>query len=128
MITLDEENRLNLVFKKYDDAIAALVDAAASPYSYEVYGAARRLAQRYRDIFPTCNGVNHRELNMITPDKDDDLYFKKFEDAIAALVDTAASQNVSRGPYSDQVYKAAHNVVKRCDDLMDYLSTPEIEL
>ena len=52
---------------------------------------------------------------MITPDKDDDLYklvFNKFAEAIAALVDAVASQNVSRGPYSDQVYGAARNVAK----------------
>jgi hypothetical protein len=65
---------------------------------------------------------------MITPDKDDDLYklvFKKFDEAIAALVDAVASQNVSRGPYSDQVYKAAHNVVERYDDIMNSLCTME---
>ena len=35
------------------------------------------------------------------------------------------SQNVSRGPYSDQVYKAAHNVVERYDDIMNSLCTME---
>jgi len=51
---------------------------------------------------------------MIARTKDDDckLVIKKFDDAIAALVDAAASQNVSRGPYSDQVYGAARNVAK----------------
>ena len=58
---------------------------------------------------------------MITPDKEN--RFKNYDDALAALVDAAASQNVSRGPYSDQVYKAAHNVVKRRDDITNSLFT-----
>ena len=51
---------------------------------------------------------------MITPTKDDDckLVIKKFDDTITALVDAVASQNVSCGPYSDQVYEAARKVAK----------------
>ena len=46
--------------------------------------------------------------------KDDDCkrVIKKFDDFITALVDAVASQNVLRGPYSDEVYKAAKNVAK----------------
>ena len=46
--------------------------------------------------------------------KDDDCkrVIKKFDDSIKALVDAVASQNVLRGPYSDEVYKAAKNVGK----------------
>ena len=46
--------------------------------------------------------------------KDDDCkrVIKKFDDLITALVDAVASQNVLRGPYSDEVYKAAKNVAK----------------
>ena len=44
--------------------------------------------------------------------KDDDCkrVIKKFDNSIKALVDAVASQNVLRGPYSDEVYKAAKNV------------------
>ena len=64
---------------------------------------------------------------MITPTKKDlyEVVFKKYDDAIAALVDAAASQNVSRGPYSYQVYEAARNVAKRYRDIMNSLSTME---
>ena len=50
---------------------------------------------------------------MITRTKDDDckLVIKKFDDAIAGLVDAAEGQNASRGPYSDEVYEAVRNVV-----------------
>jgi hypothetical protein len=51
---------------------------------------------------------------MITPTKGDDckLVIKKFDDSITAVVDAVANQNVSHGPYSDQVYEAARNVAK----------------
>jgi hypothetical protein len=67
MITPTKENRLKLVFKKYDDAIAALVDAATSqnvsrgPYSDEVYGAARDVAKRYRDIMNSLSAMEEDE-------------------------------------------------------------------
>jgi hypothetical protein len=40
------------------------------------------------------------------------LIIKKFDDAITALVDAVASQNLSGGPYSDQVYEAARKIAK----------------
>ena len=51
---------------------------------------------------------------IMTPTKDDDCkrVIKKFDDAIRSLVDAAASQDVSRGPYSYEVYEAARNVAK----------------
>jgi hypothetical protein len=51
---------------------------------------------------------------MIIPTKQDDckLVIKKFDDAIRSLVDAVAGRNVPGGPYSDEVYKAARNVVK----------------
>jgi len=67
MITPTKENRLKLVFKKYDDAIAALGDAATSqnvsrgPYSYEVYGAARDVAKRYHDIMNSPSAMEEDE-------------------------------------------------------------------
>jgi hypothetical protein len=51
---------------------------------------------------------------MKIPTKDDDcrLVVKRFDDAIRSLVDAVARQNVTGGPYSDEVYKAAGNVTK----------------
>jgi hypothetical protein len=51
---------------------------------------------------------------IMTPTKDDDCkrVLKKFDDDIRSLVDAVAGHDVTGGPYSDEVYKAARNVAK----------------
>ena len=97
------KTRYELVDTVYKDAIVALVGAVAGqklprePYSETIKDAAWNLVEAFTAgaVFKTSNWIVDENA----------------DDAITALIDTLVGENVVRGPYSDDVYRAAEKFV-----------------